>query len=88
MSIAPMVARRVIVGRGVIVLVDGSDFVRVAEEARARGGLVIHGVTRVVSKIHVYITSYNGIVFIAKSKDPLPVRVDVEAEKLDVLVAI
>ena len=74
-------AYRVYVG-GVIVVVDRDTFLRLANELREKGALVIHGTIGMFSKSHVYLLSYNGVVFIVKTKNPLFISVDVEAERL------
>ncbi len=67
---------------GLIAILDNDEFIRLAQELKKRGAFVIHGVTGTISKNHVYMVPYNGVVFITKSKEPLPISTDFEVEKL------
>lgn len=44
--------------------------------------MLIHGVAGTVHKNHVYILAYNGVLFITKSREPLPLVPDIEAREL------
>jgi len=74
-------ARHIFIG-GLIAVLDVDQFVRLVNELRKRGALVIHSVSGVFSKSHIYMVPYNGVVFLTKSRDPLPISVDVEVEKV------
>ncbi len=80
---AAIAVRRLIVG-GLIAVLDNDVFIRVANELRKRGAFVIHGLTGVFSKSHVYLLPYNGITFVTKSREPLPIAVDIEVESLEI----
>lgn len=75
-------ARRLIVG-GLIAVLDIREFIRVANELQGKDVLMVHGLHGTLSKEHVYLLPYNGIVFLTKSKEPLPLKVNIEAERLD-----
>ena len=78
---AAATAQRVLVG-GVIVFVDSSTFMKILSRLRDKDIMIVHGITGVFSKIHVYLVTYQGVVFIVKSKDPLPITPDIEAKEL------
>ena len=75
------VAQRVLVG-GVIVIVDSTTFMSILSRLKDKGVMVIHGVTGLLSKTHVYLLPYQGIVFLTKSKNPLPITPDIEAREI------
>jgi len=77
-----IIARRLIVG-GLIAVLDSREFMRVVNELRGKDVLMVHGSHGALSKEHVYLLPYNGIVFLTKSKESLPLKVDIEAERLD-----
>ncbi len=77
-------AQRVLVG-GVIVVVDSSSFMNILSRLRDKDVMVIHGLVGVFSKTHVYLIPYQGIVFLTKSKDPLPITPNIEARELRLL---
>jgi hypothetical protein len=56
---------------------------RIANELWDKGILIVHGLHGTLSKEHVYLLPYGGIVFLTKSREPLPLKVDIEAERLD-----
>ena len=74
-------AQRVLVG-GVIVVLDSTSFMSILSKLKDKGAMVIHGVVGLLSKTHVYLIPYQGMVFLAKSKTPLPITPDVEAKEL------
>ena len=74
-------AQRVLVG-GVIVIVDPMTFMNILSRLRDKGVMVIHGVVGLLSKTHVYLIPYQGMVFLVKSKDPLPITPDIEAREI------
>lgn len=74
-------AQRVLVG-GVIVVVDPASFMNILSRLKDKGVMVIHGVMGLLSKTHVYLIPYQGMVFLAKSKDPLPITPDIEAGEI------
>jgi len=74
-------AQRVLVG-GVIVIVDPMTFMNILSRLRDKGVMVIHGVVGLFSKTHVYLIPYQGMVFLVKSKDPLPITPDIEAREI------
>jgi len=80
--IAWFTARRLIVG-GLIAVLDNKEFMHVASELQGKDVLVVHGLHGALSKEHVYLLPYNGMVFLTKSKEPLPIKVNVETERLD-----
>ncbi len=80
-SVAAIQSQRVVVG-GVLVYLNPYDFMNIVQKLREEKVLVIHGITRVLSKSHVYIAPYQGIVFITKSKEILPLTPDIEAKEI------
>lgn len=76
---AVVTAHRLIVG-GLRAVLDNNTLIRVANELRKRGAFVVHGLVGIFSKSHVCLLPYNGITFVTKSKEPLPIAVDIEAE--------
>lgn len=78
---AAATAQRVQVG-GVVVLIDASSFMKILSRLKNKDVMVIHGKTGILSKTHVYLIPYQGIVFITKTKDPLPITPDIEAKQL------
>lgn len=74
-------AQRVLVG-GVIVIVDSTTFMNILSRLKDKGIMVIHGVTGLLSKTHVYIVPYQGVVFLTESKNPLPITPDIEAREI------
>jgi len=67
---------------GTIVQVDPRQFIEVVNKFRDRGIVVVHGVSGVISKRHVYITGIHGVVFFCETTEKLPLTVDFEAEKV------
>jgi hypothetical protein len=55
----------------------------VVSKLRNKGALIVHGLHGTLVKEYVYLLPYNGIVFLIKSKEPLSLKVDIEAERLD-----
>lgn len=74
-------ARKAQIG-GVLVELDPKTFLNLMAGLKAKGVLVIHGLTGVFSKEHVYLIPYQGAIFLTKSKTKLPITPDVEARKL------
>lgn len=70
---------------GTLVEVDPGQFVDLTRRFREKDALVIHGVMGYFRKKHVYIMGINGVTFLCETPEKLPVKVDVEAEKLHVL---
>ena len=78
-----IVARRFIAGWIIAAILDSREFIYAANKFRDKDVLIVHGLHGTLSKEHVYLLPYNGVVFITKSKEPLPIKVDIEAERLD-----
>ncbi len=54
---------------GTIVRVEPDDFIRILK--KQNGSLVVHATTRLARRRNHYLTSYKGLAFFTKSKDPL-----------------
>ena len=72
---------------GPIVRVESDYFVRLVSDKR-ENFLVVHTVIGIFSKSHIYATSYKGFTLVTKTKDPLPIVPDVEAESIWLPVAV
>lgn len=68
---------------GVVVRVDPEGFHTIVE--RARGALVVHARSGILSTSYQYLTSYKGLAFYTKSRSPIRLPGDAEvvlAEKI------
>ncbi|MGQ4913561.1 MAG: hypothetical protein ACP6IU_02300 [Candidatus Asgardarchaeia archaeon] len=70
---------------GVVVRVDVEDFVELLEKARAESPdiMVIHSISGLLSKSHIYLFSYGGITFYFKSNHEIDeIKIDIEASEI------
>lgn len=79
---AGIIATRVNVG-GVIIVLEPREFLSILSKLKEKGAIVIHGVRGVFSKSHIYLIPYQGVVFVTKSKNQLPVSPDIEARNIN-----
>lgn len=70
---------------GTFIEVSPDTFLRLVNEYRDDGPLIVHGVIGVLHKKHVYVTCIRGLIFYCESNGLLPLRVDVEAKTVKVL---
>lgn len=61
---------------GTIVRVEPQDFERLVR--RMPGALVVHAITGLFSKTNQYLTSYKGLAFYTKSREPISLSSDCE----------
>ena len=80
---AGITATRVNVG-GVIIVLEPREFMSILSKLKEKGAIVIHGVTGVFSKSHIYLIPYQGVVLVTKSKKQLPVSPDIEARNISI----
>ena len=73
--------QRVLAG-GVIIEVDPETFMKTHSRLKDKGVLVIHGVMGMLSKTHVYLMPYQGVVFLTKSSNPLPITPDIDTKRI------
>jgi hypothetical protein len=66
---------------GVIVRVEGHDFLSIVE--RADSPLVVYAKGGFLSRNHQYLTSYKGLAFFTKSSQPLPLPAKAELVTAD-----
>ena len=67
---------------GPLIKLDTRQFLSFVERFREKGIIVVHGMKGIISKKHVYITAYHGLIFYCETLSPLPISVDVEAKQL------
>ncbi|RLG71013.1 MAG: hypothetical protein DRO23_12570 [Thermoprotei archaeon] len=67
---------------GTIVQIDPRRFIKVANKFRDKGIVIVHSVSGVISKRHVYTTGIHGIVFFCETTEKLSLTVDFEAKSL------
>ncbi len=67
---------------GPLIKLSTQQFVFFVEKYREKGIIVVHAIKGIFSKKHVYTTAYHGLVFYCETSNPLPIPVDIEAEKI------
>ena len=72
---------RMVLG-GPIAKVDESTFMRIVNEKRDKILIVHAEIKTLLYHAHVYATNYRGFTFITKTREPLHITPDVEAEKI------
>ena len=80
-SAAAVAAQKAYVG-GVIIVLSNDEFLKLVRRLSGEEPVIIHGIVGTFSKHHVYVIPHKGVVYVTKSKDPLPVTPGVEAKKL------
>ena len=67
---------------GLLVCVDGEEFLRALDKYQDNRSPLVHGMVGVLAKKHVYAFSVRGLVVVYCGSQSLPVAPDVEAENI------